>query len=97
MPIASDRHVVIYECTARFLRPFSDNCSTFRVYISTRRENHKTIFITTYIASILRIRSMLRDKLHKILLYWLHLPVVLLWETYVVYIVKRSEKSRFTA
>ena len=40
---------------------------------------------------------MLRDELHKILLYWLRLPVVLAWETYIVYIVKRSEKCKFTA
>ena len=78
---------------------FSDNCNTFRVYISTHRKYHKTFFSSTYIAiaSILRIRSMLHDELHKILLYWLHLPVVLAWETHVDYIVKRSEKRRFTA
>ena len=82
-----------------FYVAFSDNCSTFRVYISTCHENHKTLFSTSYIAiaSILRIRSMLRHELHKILLYWLRLPVVLAWETYVVYIVKRSEKCQFTA
>ena len=40
---------------------------------------------------------MLHDELHKILLYWLRLPVVLAWETHVDYIVKRSEKRRFTA
>ena len=36
---------------------------------------------------------MLRDELHKILLYWLRLPVVLAWETYVVYIVKCSKNA----
>ena len=68
--------------------------------MSTRRKNRKTLFDTTrsYVVSSynIRIRSMLYDRSHKILLYWLRLPVVLAWETYLICIVKRSEKCQFT-